>query len=116
MEAKIGNYKIIFTQMFIVEDEEPVTLSEYIEGDLFLIRIYFYPDDKRKNFIEWKSEGEYLDIKFRGWKNKIGTAVFKPTIIGTTSNNNKVAFLAAYSRIGNVNKLDFQLLLGRGQR
>ena len=112
MGAEIGDKKVVSVFSLIAPDDVPSSVETVIDSQAIKLKLHFHPNDGDQPRIDWQPEGEYLNIYFRGWKNSLGTATEKPVKIATDPSGKILGFMVAHWRIGNVNRIDFQLLLG----
>ncbi len=112
MSVEIGDKKVISFFSLIVPDGVPSTVESLTDGQTIKLKLLFYPNEGDQPWIDWQPEGDYLIINFRGWKNSLATATEKPVKIATDPNGKNLGFMVAHWRVGSVNRIDFQLLLG----
>jgi len=112
MVITIGDKTIALSSTFLISDETPATIIENVDGDLVKFKLYFYPNDGDQPRVDWLTEGDYLRMNFRGWKNSLGTSTKKASKLGTTTTGKNIGFMACHHRVGYLNRVDFQLLLG----
>ncbi len=109
----IGNNEFVFSQTFILPENEELSLAIPIQGWLIkLIFAFEITNNKNDRGIRIESKVDHAKIIFLNWDNSLGTATVQPIEIGKHSNGNTLYLMATNYRIGKVNKLDVQILLG----
>ena len=112
MTMKIGDKSVVSVSSLIVPDGDSASIESTIENQTIKIKLFFYPNEGDQPKIDWQPEGEYLNINFRGWTNSLATATNKPVKIATDINGKILGFMVTHWRVGSINRVDFQLLLG----
>jgi hypothetical protein len=113
---KVGERELIFSATVITQDECDVTCTFPINEVQTTVILCFHPSPeggKEQPSVEAKVIGQnQLRIGLRGWSNAIGTATKEPVKIGQTSDGRGIGILLYSQRVGDINRLDFQVVLG----
>lgn len=112
---EIGERELAFSCTLLLADSQEVVINAPLDGWQLKITLVLYPqEEKGTNSVSWNAVSDnHAKIEFRGWDNSLGTALKRPEKLGVTDTSRRlVSFMACNHKVGEINRLDFQLLLG----
>lgn len=112
-ELNIGDKLVVFSMTMLIPDGEEATLSEPIPGWPFKFKLIFKPAPEPKE-ATWvfSPENGTMIMTFTGWQNPLGLAFAKPVKIGSFTDGRSVGIIVFHHKVGTMNRVDFQILLG----
>jgi hypothetical protein len=113
-KVSLGNREVVWSGTLLVPDSEVGIIETTLGLWPLRIEIRFMPNEGSSPELSWQGSAGVgpLQMTFKGWKNPLGAAVKVPQLLGTTSDGRKFGFMASVYRVGDVSKIDFQLLWG----
>jgi hypothetical protein len=111
---RIGDKKLIYQTTLVLPDATPGELEIQAEHLTMKVKILFQPEppEPGKGSISWEYLAGTLQISFRGFNSGLGTAPTVPLKLGTAGNGESIGLLFFQHKAGNMNRIDFLLLLG----
>lgn len=114
---KIGNRVLICNStIFIPAKEEAEIEINVADNDTMLLAFAFHEElanegeDKKKPFIRITGEGNKGKITFVNWTETFGSSIATPYELATSNNGEPIYFLGSAVKIGEMYKVDFQLM------
>ena len=109
----IGPNLILHSATLVIPDNEKASV-EFTVGALTLKTLFSF-DNSARDEDEMRITVEAIDdvanITFFGWNNPLGTGLKEPATLANISTGQKVLFILAHHRVGEINKLDVNFLL-----
>lgn len=105
--------EILLSEAFIIPDGGIVRLEVPCEAGAEVIKVQIVANSGGDSpRVNWSViEGDRLAIEFSGFKLPLPSAIKQPQEVGRTTTGKNIFFIACISRLGEVTRLDFQLLL-----
>ncbi|EIX4885418.1 hypothetical protein M5216_004481 [Vibrio vulnificus] len=107
----VGNRTLVYSEEFLVPQNENITINETIEGWDLSINISFEPKSNNQG-VSIRPNDNSVSLVFQKWDNSLGTCTSEPVLIGTHNSGRSLSFMAANYFLGGTNKFTFQLLIG----
>lgn len=109
---KIGDKELLCHETFMLADGELASLEIKLpSGAPLPLTLRFSPEEGEAE-MSWTFVEGVLNIRFKGWRNPLGTCLSKPTKLGDFRGS-AIGFTVAHSLIGESNNLvTFQFFQG----
>lgn len=108
----IDNKEVVFSTTIIVADDVEVEISNVLANWPYQFRLVFKPNDGISPNYIFTPTGNVLKMEFKCWNNSLGSSLINPVKIGTYHDGRNLGVMVFQHKAGNMNRVDFQILLG----
>ena len=113
MSIKIGDLDVIHSQVLLIPEGDDAWVEFKVLNWEVKLHFVFIEDNKNANESSYKLVGkdDHALFELKNWKNPLGMSFSEPIEFGTTEGRSVYIMLLGYT-VGNLRKLDLQILLG----
>ena len=119
MSSSIGNKTIVFSDSFLVPENEILHIRFIYDGEddiqnfevTFEEREQEQKSEKISSQLEFQGDKNKLCLSFINWNSPLGVATTTPIGVGTSGNGQEISILASVKKIGSIYQLHIQVLL-----
>ena len=120
---KVGDKEVLLSETVFVPYEEEAEIELKLGENDHLILVLAFEESATENeegkekeqtkaSFNISGEGNKGKITFRDWTNTFGSSITKPIFFASDNNGNRISFLGNVIKLGEMYKVEIQLMRG----